>query len=329
MSAGTSSGRSQLWFEDLKIWIGFGLFVFFAAIVFSVIFLVVWGFTDWVQKVDGTKLLAAVMPLGAALVGGSIAFIGVVLRISQQRQAESRLRLDTIVSSVGLMSTSASNSQRAAGLLTLAELGHEEFAIALLRRLWPQWNLGPNEAMWVIDRAMDTDDPRVQLNAALCLQAEAHRLVHKDTHSFEWPRSFNNVKGEIDVLLLETLLRARVAMFCQSWLSPLRSGRSIVSFAHQVVLRDDAPDVRHAAASVSLALEVTQRRDEASFDELGIRYSWSDVREKAQSALKKNPKGSSLTDDLMSQVNRWISGELDVETKDPSSGVEDGFVSPE
>jgi hypothetical protein len=107
----------------------------------------------------------------------------------------------------------ASKSQKAGALFALERLEQLDFALALLAPLWSQRELSSEAAVWLIDRALRSNNPRLQNDAATILFDNA-ALLWTDT-GIEFPQSVSGrwdsslpIEARFNVLnaLLEALL---------------------------------------------------------------------------------------------------------------------------
>lgn len=118
----------------------------------------------------------------AALIGSGAAFIVRWLDRRQDarrleaesRDAEARQRADTAIRAVTLLDPS---ERQAGALFALASLGQLDFAIELLRELWPRRAVSTPSALWVIDRAFTSGNREQQVQAAGVLVSNARLLA--------------------------------------------------------------------------------------------------------------------------------------------------------
>lgn len=96
------------------------------------------------------------------------------------KQAEDRLRLDTALRAVALLSTSsgapADGSQKAGALFALASLGQIELALALLAKMWPTGEVDDDTAMVMLEKALRSEAAH-QMNAVEIMLANVHRMT--------------------------------------------------------------------------------------------------------------------------------------------------------
>ncbi len=106
------------------------------ALTFAAFTLLLWrvGLLDFTGTEARAKVIASALALLGALVASMVTFVGLLLKrsldernLALKQQAEERLRLDTAIHAVGLLSTNsgveAPKSQRAGALFALATLG--------------------------------------------------------------------------------------------------------------------------------------------------------------------------------------------------------------
>jgi hypothetical protein len=117
----------------------------------------------------------------AALSATVLSFVGALLKHSIDTRTERRLRLETCIRAVGLLSTRWGRPsppvQQAGALFTLVNLDEVEFALALLNEMWPRGDIDSGAATWVIDRALLTKKPAVQMEASAILTNNASKLL--------------------------------------------------------------------------------------------------------------------------------------------------------
>lgn len=92
-------------------------------------------------------------------------------------QAEARLRADTAIRAVQLMGEDASSAQKAGALLALASLQQIEFALELLRDLWPSGSIETGPALWVIEQGLDSDDVAIKRQAVDVFHNNAEKCL--------------------------------------------------------------------------------------------------------------------------------------------------------
>ena len=133
-----------------------------------VIFLWLIGIFDLPPTDAGPQALVAVIGLLGALATATIAFLGILVKVTIDARSGERLKLEAAIQAVGLLSTSsgaeAPTSQKSGALFTLVELGQIGLALSLLENLWGGTNqLVASSACWVIGRGLESSDPSVQV----------------------------------------------------------------------------------------------------------------------------------------------------------------------
>jgi hypothetical protein len=181
-------------------------------IVFALLTVVIWrtGVFDKDTSASDAQIVAAMLTLLGGLVASAFTLTGVLLkhsidahtaklaqetersRRSEAREIETRLRLETSIKAVELLTTPdgkpAPAGRQAGALFVLGSppLEQLDLALALLRENWTSSaSLSPSAAIWVIDRALRSGDDDLDLNAALILRANHRLLLRPD--GFEWP----------------------------------------------------------------------------------------------------------------------------------------------
>ena len=141
----------------------------------------------------------------AAMVSGVIALVGWWIKSSMNRRTielkqhdQKRLRLDTFISAVGLLSTAqgkeVSDSQKAAVLFVLMELEQLDFAVSLLNSMWSNGKLGSETAVWVADRVLTKGSFADKDSIAQMLCEHAEELVIGGNGRFAWPNALDDGK---------------------------------------------------------------------------------------------------------------------------------------
>jgi hypothetical protein len=169
------------------------------------------------------------------------------------RQAEDRLRLDTAIRAVALMSTGsgapADATQKAGALFALASLGQLDFALALLGRLWPQREVDNLTALWLLDRAL-TSERAHQDTAVELMRENVARLTHSGSE-FDWPASIGirwpaHLSMYARELLLDVTARVVLAIPCLDW--SIGHLRGVVALLHSALTTDAHVRIRGNSA---------------------------------------------------------------------------------
>ena len=185
---------------------------------------------------NDTTVVAAVLGLLGVLATAAVTFVGLLLKRSfdshslrlqkaaekrltiesvrnqaLQKEAEDRLRMETAIRAVGLMSTSSgvesAQSQQAGALFALASLGQLEFALALLSQMWPAERIDSISAVWLINRAFMSKNTDVQETAAASLSSNATLIGVGG--GWVWPTCLDtDWRLELSVEARETVLDA-------------------------------------------------------------------------------------------------------------------------
>ncbi len=149
------------------------------------------GLFDLPEDEAGARVLAAVLALLGGLFAALLTFAGALLKYSLDARAEDRLRLDTFIQAAGLLATDAGapapKTQQAAALFTLIHLNHLQFALTLLREMWPSESVSPSTAVWLIDKCLSSKDQNLQWEAANILTENAE-ILSTPGGCFHWPQ---------------------------------------------------------------------------------------------------------------------------------------------
>jgi hypothetical protein len=134
------------------------------------------GLLDVTNKDTTGSHFTAVLALVGVLTTAAVAFLGHAVN----RQGETRQAVDSAIRAIELFvrpdGSPAEPSMAGAGLLALASLGQLELAISLLSDLWPARRVPREAATDLIDRALSSHDPVIQINAAYVLHTNSDRL---------------------------------------------------------------------------------------------------------------------------------------------------------
>lgn len=169
-------------------------------------------------------------------------------------QAEARLRLDTAIKAVELMSVQngvpAPAAQKAGALFALVTLNQMDFALALLERLWAAGEIDSPSAIWIVERALAAGRP-AQREAVHLLDTNVEKLL--DTkQGFFWPSSIAlrwnpgyplYVRERLLVVLVKLLHARRRDEWELTFLLP------VVVLLHSAMTLDAHPRVRAASAA--------------------------------------------------------------------------------
>lgn len=180
------------------------------------------GLFDFHQKVSDAKVFAAVLALVGGLFATSLTFAAALLKhsvdvrnLAHEREAEARLRLETSIRAVQLLTDEgqkATPTRQAGALFVLSSLDQLDFSLALLTEIWPDGDISPTAAIWVIDRALGSDDERIQVEAATLLAKNAARLT-SGVRCFEWPACITrNWSNDMHISARERLLEALIKL---------------------------------------------------------------------------------------------------------------------
>lgn len=140
------------------------------------------GLLDVTGKDSSNNRFTAVLALVGVLVTASVAFLGHAIN----RQGEARQAVDSSIRAMGLLAkpdgSPAEPLTAGAGLLAVANLGQLDLAVSLLSDLWGTGGKGRKErvsrdaAITLIDQALSSRDPTIQIDAAHALHTNSERL---------------------------------------------------------------------------------------------------------------------------------------------------------
>lgn len=173
------------------------------------------------------------------------------------KNAEERLKLEAAIRAFELFKTAAdsrtSTTEAIGALFALTKLGQLDFALQLLKQLWPQGGIDSPGAVWVINKGLEADSKAIQEEAAELLRANAERLPdEKGGHV--WPYEPETWKPELSVSarisLLEALLLCFLSRKIGYWDEHYLVGTVLPLSA--ILETDDSPHVRSVA---TLALQ--------------------------------------------------------------------------
>jgi hypothetical protein len=251
----------------------------FLIVVYGGLILVLWqiGIFD-LDGATNAQVLAPVLALLGAAFGASLTLVGVMLKHSIDvrtfrlaQDTEQRMRLEASIRGIELLATDgkpAPPTQQAGALFALVQLDAIDLAIALLGEIWPRREISTEAAVWVANSALRSDVPRLQIEAATIVSANADTLAREglsfpDCAYLQWSTKMHVYARDG---LLEALVRSLLAKKPDEWNDDI---------LHVYVLQFDAirkteakaPSGRHiwAGAVLSLGLLVHSERY-SSFD---------------------------------------------------------------
>ncbi len=211
-------------------------------------------------------IIAAALALVGVLLTAAVTYLGLAFRKSYderslqlREQEQRRLDIDTVVSALRLFSTErgddVSRSQRAGAFLTLAKLGHLDFALTLLEAIWPQQRVDPTTAVWLVNEGLCSDSPELREEAAGVLRDNA-ALALLDNGHYCWPRSLRwRWRPELPVDAREALLQALLSMVHSRPRAKWDRDSLLGLFNNlYVILEDGDPCIRAGAVRAALAL---------------------------------------------------------------------------
>lgn len=182
-------------------------------------------------------------------------------RLKQEHaEAEDRLRLDTAVRSIDLLTDSKGDLKPAPAiggtLFALSNLDHHDFALSLLGELWPAKKCTPLAAIYVIERALDDESSSTQILAADVLESNAKGLIHGG--DLKLPRQFTESwSPKIDLAARRMLFRgatdAIVARNPEAW--PERGSLNyFAGVAYSIFRREKNAHLKRDAGRLLLAI---------------------------------------------------------------------------
>lgn len=215
---GMRMNNEKLWITGSIVAVVF-LFMAFTSILWWM------GLFDFSGTDASAKVVASAIALVGSLVGSLIAIFGVLIKLSMDRrnadlreqagdrlqieaernntlreEGEDRLKLEAAIQALGLLSTSAGNdvptTQRAGVLFTLANLKLLDLALTMLNQMLSSGRIDSNSAVWVINRGLESNDERLQREAAELLSRYYDKFLTEKGQSV-FPRAIEltwNVK---------------------------------------------------------------------------------------------------------------------------------------
>lgn len=260
----------------------------------------------------------------AALATTTVALLGLLVRRSFDKAAENRLRMETTIRAVELLSTAdgkdAPKTQQAAALFALEELDQLEFALILLQQIWAADGITTTGALWLIDRGLTAKGPKapeLQELAAEILGKNPEKLLDSDgglefpnSVAFQWNLDLNTrTRSAVLVVLLKALLERPRSLW---------SGRcldGVLTMLYVVMVEDPEPRLRRDAA---LALEILLRlpdRGGGIFLPAGRPKLYHDLRREVKQYLERDTSEyrTRQVRQLLEELERWL------EADDPES----------
>lgn len=179
------------------------------------------GLFDENTRASNAQVIAAALALVGVLVTASLTFAGVLLKhsidrrtVQQAAETEGRLRLETSISAVQLLTEEgkpATQTRQAGALFVLVNLNQLDFAYALLGQMWANRDISPGAAVWVVNRLLLSGDPSLQHQAATIVDRNAETLA--GATDWEFPNCVElNWTNNLPSPARETLLSAFVKM---------------------------------------------------------------------------------------------------------------------
>jgi len=270
-----------------------------------------WGLLKEDPNGDSTRLIAAVLILVGTVVTGAITFIGTLLTVELRRQSEARLRMETAIRGVSLLSAPgtlhAPKAQKAGALFALVELGQIRFSLACLDGLWKE--IDPSSAVWVIEQALHLGTADDQSYAALMLNRNAHTL-RPTPDNLNWPQ------GLIDRWPVEMDLAARMYVLWAignayaahdygSWKN--RDLYKPISLLYRALTNDPDAPVRGDAAELlyeflDMPMAVKLTSISSSAGSISIDEAQARVASEIETGLRASNEGREVVD----TVRKWL-----------------------
>lgn len=259
--------------EHLPGWliaIGVGLALGYAGFV-----VLLWrlGLFDVPEEGPDARIFAAVFALLGGLFGAVLTFAAALLKHTvdtrtlalslqterrlalENRQTEGRLRLETSLRAVDLLSaadgTESPPAKQAGSLFALAYLGQLDLALALLAQAWPAGGIPNHAAMWIIDRGLQSDDEALQELAATIYRNNVDKLDTGGDDSFSVPRSLEwtwspDLARYARMQLLDAFILGAASRSSHDWPLPVVAG--FLSYLYDVHVSDPWPAIRSASS---------------------------------------------------------------------------------
>jgi hypothetical protein len=221
-------------------------------------------------------------------VGAAVTLVGLLFTRSHnertlalQKEAETRLALDTVVKSLDLVATSgtyAPNAKIAGSLAALVHLNHPIIAMRTLGAAWADGAIDVPSAVWLINEVFERGADQSQLEAAALLDIHATELCTTSPGIFFWPVSAEylwpaNMQLSARLRLLRAIMITLVSRPLEWWRSGGRAGWALSLF-DEVVQHDDDENMRgEAAVAAQKLLPVI------GADTLQYRSGWKPVAE--------------------------------------------------
>jgi hypothetical protein len=265
--------------DRLLVWVALVLLLLFGGFVG-----LLWGLglLDVHGRTSNAQVVAATLALGGGLVATSLTFIGVLLKHSidertlrQTENTEGRLRLETSIRAVELLTENgkpATATRQAGALFVLASLNQLDFALALLREIWPKREISPDAALWVVDRALLSGDEMLQVQASQLLYSNANSL--STAGGYEFPDSVNqkwtnDIPSYARSFVLNAYMEMLLSRPCDDW--DLKELTSVVVQFDEIRKVDASSRLRYSAILCLDALLNSRRFGNVSMIIFGLR----------------------------------------------------------
>lgn len=304
--------RNRRW-----IWVIFFLFVVLPLYVIAITVFVRSGLFRLKGGSLSNDQLKAVWTFLAAGLAASATILGALLTKSYNDRNLAAQNLNTVVSTLGLISKDgeySTSAATAAGLATLVQLGHPIVAMRALRPAFEDKAVDPDTFTWLISQVLTSDttvgtardlaDAKEQA-AALLSAFAGKRLIFHDNAQFSWPDAITarwpsglspNAALNVMYAMADLLTSEK-----KEWWIEQGTFTWIIYTLDEIVRCDRSQNIRMNAASFGLAiLKVT---DDDNIQGLNDTRSKSEVAKRMGS--QKGASTDRIDQNLLEKIYTW------------------------
>ncbi len=226
-------------------------------------------------------------------------------------EGERRLKLEAAIQAVNLLSTSAGvdvpQTQRAAVLFTLADLGLLDLTITMLNQMLFTEKIDSNSAIWVINRCLETNNVHLQTEAAELLNKYHYKFLLERGESV-FPRLLDlSWNVELPELARQEASRALMSMIVARCYKELNVGffdANVVTLIS--IWKTEASKIikRNVGLFLNEILKVYEQGDTLSPPSGDIMID--EILAELEVGLIAYPPSSSLYGPIIQQAREWV-----------------------
>jgi hypothetical protein len=242
-------------------------------------------------------------------IAAAVTLAGALITRGQAERTDRRLKLDTTISGLGLLTnpdrtTYSPKAVVAGALSTLVYLDQSVIAVRALASAWKDDAIDAAAATWVLSRVFESGEPDTQLEAAILLNQQVPRLTSDTPSDYSWPMALHerwqpSLPTDARFFVLTALLKTLLSRPLSWW---GENSGFLLTTLDEVVRTDSDDDVRGIAARTIGQLAHGWEWDSVTSPR-GNLY----VRDIARRASAV-PEGAQLDelDKLISKIGPWL-----------------------